>query len=395
MYDKKIYTAGELLQNDDFVASQLHPTGESEAHWRELVESGAVGRSEFDFARSFVFAVQAAPDNISDEDVFALWAGIEVANKAEMKRRGLRLRLVSLVTGVAAMLAFAVLITDSARHRSESFSPLFAADEALEAGADVQLYLSEDHSISFGGSEVRLEYGEEGITAGGNGVVVARESAARSGSLYHQLVVPLGKRSRVTFPDGTVVWVNAGSRIAFATDFDRRQREIYVDGRAYLEVTPDKRKPFTVKTTRMDVEVMGTIFDIDAYDHQNSQRVVLVDGSVRVRGADNDKRETVLTPGEMYLQSNGISKVSAVDVAKFISWKDGLFFYQGEMLESIAKHLSEYYGYGIVCSRDVSQIRFSGKLDLKARLDDVLEGLSRSAPIAFSRNEGIYTITDK
>ncbi|MDR2911857.1 MAG: FecR domain-containing protein [Alistipes sp.] len=392
--NKNRYTAYDLLQDDEFIASQLRPSRESEERYREMIGRGALTEEDFMFAREFVLSTRVAPVEMFDKEMFEMWAGIEVANKAGMRRAGMRLRMISLVSGVAATLAMALIVADGALKDSEAFPPLMAADEALAAGADVKLYLDDERSLSFGGSEVNIEYDGKSITVGGNEVVMAGELADIDGSDYHQLVVPKGKRSRMTLPDGSVVWVNAGSRIAFPGKFDRRRRELYVDGRAYLEVTPDNRRPFSVKTTRMSVEVLGTSFDIDAYN-DISQRVVLVDGSVKVRGAGDRSRETVLVPDEMYSLSNGISKVSEVNAQRLVSWKDGLLYYSSETLGAIAADLSQYYGLTIVCSREAAPMRFSGKLDLKDRLETILDGLSKSTSIAYGLSGSTYVITDK
>lgn len=352
-------------------------------------EEGIGGEFEGEFARELALACGVSACELTDEEVFTLWAEIEVDNKTRMRRAGRRLGIVSWVSGVAALFALAVLGIDVLRDREEGFSPLFVAGKALEAGADVRLYFDGGRSLSFGGSEVVIEYDGSGIEVGGR--AVASGGDVEDG--YMQLVVPKGKRSRLVLPDGSTVWVNAGSQVAFPARFKRRSRELFVDGEAYLEVARDEGRPFSVRTTRLDVEVLGTSFDVDAYEGGDEQKVVLVDGSVKVNMAGRRGEQTMLVPGEMFSLGNGISKVSEVDAGRLTAWKDGLLYYSSESLGEIVKDLSHYYGFEIVCSPEASRMRFSGKLDLKESLDAVLGGLMKVADVDYRRRgKSVYAV---
>ncbi len=355
------------------------------------IVGGGVGEDD-GFARDFVAASRVDSDVLSDDEVFEMWAGIEAANKGGMRKVTGRLLRAVWISGVAAVFAFGFLAVRVVGDRADGFSPLFASKlGALDAGADVCLYVDGERCLSFGGSEVRIEYMNGGISVGGNEVMLDREM---DGALCHQLVVPKGKRSRVTMEDGTVMWVNAGSRVAFPGRFEKRKRELYVDGRAYLEVSPDKKRPFSVRTTQLNVEVLGTSFDVNAYDDGDGQRVVLVDGSVRVNRAGDENMEAVLGPNEMYSFSNGIARVSGVDAGRLTSWKDGLLLYSSETLGRIASDLSHYYGRTIVCSPEASPVRFTGKLDLKESLELVLIGLAQSSTVSCRSVDGGWAITN-
>jgi ferric-dicitrate binding protein FerR (iron transport regulator) len=115
---------------------------------------------------------------------------------------------------------------------------------------------------------------------------------------FGQLIVPTGKRASMIFADGSRVTVRPGSKVIFPTMFAQNEREIYVQGEAFLEVSKNKKRPFIVKTELMDVEVLGTSFDVSAYPGENEQSVVLVTGSVKVRSASSD--ETKIVPNQRY-----------------------------------------------------------------------------------------------
>lgn len=309
-----------------------------------------------------------------------------------MKRKKKRFHLVSVVLGVVAMLAVILLVTRIVPDKTERFPPLFATGAMLEAEADIQLYLDDTTPVSLGGNEAKIAYHKKDIMI--NDIILKKEVPTGEKQFFHQLVVPWGKRSMLTLPEGSRLWVNAGTRVAYPVEFDPKRREIYVDGEIYIEVSPDEDRPFIVKTTQMDVEVLGTTFNITAYEKDNAQRIVLVTGSVKVRTI-HQKNETVLSPSEMYSFSNGISKVQTVKVEDYISWKYGFYHYDSEELGVIMERLSHYYGYSIICSPKASQMKFSGKLDLKDKLDTILKGIAQTSPITYQYNQGVYMVTNK
>jgi hypothetical protein len=388
-------SAEELLQNDNFIASQLCPEQESDAYWKDMLEKGLVDKEDYAYACRFIRSVQSRPEFISDADILNLWVNIEVTNKRNIKRKGKRLHAVSISLGMVALFALVIgIISALFPDKTAGYVPLFAADAMLEAGSDIQLYLDENKPVSFGGREAKIVYNKENITVNDYNLVLEKKMPTGKKQIFHQLVVPWGKRSILTLPEGSRMWVNAGTRVAYPVNFDKKKREIYVDGEIYIEVSPDQKRPFIVKTTQIDAEVLGTAFDITAYEKDNAQRIVLVEGSVRIHNI-RQGNETLLSPNEMYSFANGISKVQTVNVEDHISWKNGLYHYNSETLGVIMEHLSHYYGYSIVCSPEASQMKFSGKLDLKDKLETILEGIAQIAPITYRYDRGVYTITNK
>jgi hypothetical protein len=392
--DDKKYTIDDLLQNNNFIISQLYPTPESDAYWNDLLEKGVVDMKDYAFACRFIRAAQISPEYTSDAEILNLWVDIEVTNKANIKRKKKHFHIISVVSGIVAMIAIILLITTIIPEKNGEIFPLFTADATLEAGTDIQLFLDDNNPVSLGGKEANIAYDEEDITINNNDIILKKELSTDKKQSLHQLIVPWGKRSMLTLPEGSRIWVNAGTRVAYPVNFDKKKREIYVDGEIYIEVSHDENRPFIVKTTKMDVEVLGTTFNITAYEKDNAQRIVLVTGSVKVRNIDQ-KNETTLSPNEMYSFSNGISKVQTVNTENYTSWKHGLYYYDSESLEAIMKHLSHYYGCSIICTPKASKMKFSGKLDMKDKLETILEGISQIAPITFQYNQGTYTIINK
>jgi ferric-dicitrate binding protein FerR (iron transport regulator) len=301
------------------------------------------------------------------------------------------------MTGIAAV--FAVLFVWNHMPEKSSVKTLAYDIEDVHvpetAATDIQLILAGNETVSLEGKDAEIAYREDGIEINDQGSSMKKEQTLSEQSVtYNQLIVPKGKRSMLTFAEGSRIWVNAGTRIVYPAVFDKKTREIYVDGEAYLEVSRNEDCPFLVKTKDFNVEVLGTSFNIMAYEKDTVQNVVLVSGIVKIHAEDHVK-ETVLSPNEMYANSKGASEVKTVNVEDYISWKSGIYQYDSENLGTILKRLSRYYGQEISCMPQSAGLKCSGKLDLKDELEAVLNGIAQTAPVVCQYSDGKYVITNQ
>lgn len=164
----------------------------------------------------------------------------------------------------------------------------------------------------------------------------------------HRIIVPKGMDMMCTLEDGTQVWLNAGSSLTYPVHFENHERVVELSGECYFKVTPDKNRPFFVKTAALTTKVLGTEFNIRAYDAQN-QCVTLVEGSVYVSGGNNSM---ILKPNESLTFAANHFTVNVVDVQKHTSWKDGFFYYDDDRLESIITELADWYNVKIISIDD-------------------------------------------
>ena len=199
-----------------------------------------------------------------------------------------------------------------------------------------------------------------------------------------QLVVPVGKRTAIRFNDGTVAWLNAGSKLLYPKTFLEDRRDIYIEGETYLEVEKDQSRPFFVHTKDFDVSVLGTKFNVSAYKEDLQKSVVLVEGSVEV-GSDNNKYK--LIPKEGFFYAKNSSVVKKVDTYAYTCWKDGIMQIQNEPLEHIFTRLEKYYGVKIIFDSSVSKKKYIGNLNLYDSISEVLHNLSHSTPFTFEYNK--------
>ena len=189
-----------------------------------------------------------------------------------------------------------------------------------------------------------------------------------------------------------MLWVNSGSRVVYPEQFEAKQREIYIDGEAYLQVSPDKSRRFIVKTNKIDIKVLGTTFNITAYEEDDRQAVALVEGSVEI--ISDKKKLAALTPNDLFQYKNGQINIEQTDITQYISWVEGWYIFESEQLPSILDRLSRYYGKEIKYhKKEIEMIRCSGKLDLKDDLNKVLDALINTAPIRYATDKNVYSVS--
>ena len=213
------------------------------------------------------------------------------------------------------------------------------------------------------------------------------------------ITVPAGERAQVTLPDGTSVWLNSGTTMRYPTSFEhRRKREVTVDGQVYLDVAHDDRHPFIVHTYLADVEVHGTVFDVNAKEQDRVFETSLFEGKVSVSLPGAADRRIFLSPDKkLTLRDNKlwISKIDDYDVYK---WREGLYCFRDKHFSEIIRDLERYYGKEIVYEPDprLEKDVLTGKFRIKDGLDYALQILQTSLRFNYSRdqeNNKIYILS--
>lgn len=254
-----------------------------------------------------------------------------------------------------------------------------------------RLVISNNKTLELDDKDANIKYGANDIKINEENTISKQES-----STYNQLVTPYGKRSTIVFADGSKAWVNSGTRVIYPIEFKKDKREIYVDGEIYIEVAEDISRPFIVKSAKLDVKVLGTKFNVSAYETDLQQRVVLVSGSVKILPKDRKLKETLLVPSQMYTVSDGKSDVQHTNVNQHISWIEGFYSFESLKLGDILNRLSRYYQQEIHFDKHVAELKCTGKLDMKEDLKEVLNGLTYTVPVKCIQNtDHSYTISLK
>jgi len=199
--------------------------------------------------------------------------------------------------------------------------------------------------------------------------------------LLNSVSTPKGGQYQVVLPDGTKVWLNAASSIKFPTVFaNLNQRSVYLTGEAYFEVAKDKQHPFIVQTDKQEVEVLGTHFNISAYEDEIGTKTTLLEGSIRILSG---KESAILKPGQQAMQRNNGLEVFNADTEEAIAWKNGYFKFNSEPLSSIMRKLARWYDVDVVYEGEVSNDRLGGTISRYKNVGDVLEMLESTKLVKF------------
>lgn len=216
-----------------------------------------------------------------------------------------------------------------------------------------------------------------------NGQLVYQAQHAEAGLQYHRLSTPRGGRFRLTLPDGTKVWLNSASSIRYPTAFTGEQRIVELEGQGYFEVAKNAQQPFKVMVNTMEVQVLGTHFDVMAYKDEATVNTTLLEGSVQVK---DGAALQLLKPGQQAVldQESRTITVQEADVSKIIAWKNGLFVFNNMPLTSILREVARWYDVDIVYQATPGTELYGGGISRNLNLSGVLDLLEASGFNHFS-----------
>ena len=203
---------------------------------------------------------------------------------------------------------------------------------------------------------------------------------------YNVLDVPVAAEYRLRLSDGSMVYLNADSRLKYPEAFSGTERKVYLEGEAYFEVAKDAARPFTVVARGVEVEVLGTHFNVNAYPEKNGVVTTLAEGKVRVAEGGH---EAVLIPGEQAVASAGALGVREVDVREYISWKDGLFVFRQMPLEQIMEQVYRWYGVKAAFFDESARTEtFTGVIDRSMSAEAFFDVIEKVLDVQFKMGEG-------
>ena len=201
---------------------------------------------------------------------------------------------------------------------------------------------------------------------------------------YNILSTPLGGEYLLVLPDGSKVWLNSGSTLRFPTVFIGSERIVELKGEAYFEITKNAKMPFLVRTNNaMDIKVLGTQFNVMAYDDEKNINTTLIEGSVEVL---KESGKTTLKPGQEAIlnKRSGNIKVASADLEQAIAWKNGYFIFYNENIESIMRKVSRWYNVDIVYQGNLNNKDFVGTISRNKNVSELLKMLELTGAIHFS-----------
>jgi transmembrane sensor len=199
-----------------------------------------------------------------------------------------------------------------------------------------------------------------------------------------------GESYQLRLPDGTLVWLNAASSLTYTAALnDHGLRKVKLNGEGYFQVAKDKTHPFIVETFNQQIEVLGTHFNVSAYQDESLVKTTLLEGMVRL-----NKKE-ILKPGEQAINNSGKISIEDVDVAEAIAWKNGKFVFNDESLESIMRKLSRWYDLTVVFKdKNMRSQKFWATITRQDNLSRILQSLEKTNMVKFQVQQRTVTISN-
>jgi ferric-dicitrate binding protein FerR (iron transport regulator) len=226
------------------------------------------------------------------------------------------------------------------------------------------------------------------ITKAANGKLIYTIENAPSNSTgltqqaYNTIETPRGGQYQVNLPDGSKVWLNAGSSLRFPTNFTGNIRSVELAGEAYFEVAKNAQKPFRVVSNNQVVEVLGTHFNISSYIDDSSVKTTLLEGSVKVLSTQSNQSK-LLKPGQqsnINYSDNSID-IQTVDTEEVVAWKNGYFLFVDEDLKSIMSKLARWYNVDVEYTGNVDNLRFGGMVSRSRDLAQALKIIEQTGNV--------------
>lgn len=204
----------------------------------------------------------------------------------------------------------------------------------------------------------------------------------------HTLIVPSGARYEITLADGTKVWMNAASELTYPTVFNTNERRVQLKGEAFFDVTKNPEKPFIVEAAGKEIKVLGTSFNISAYDNDACFQTTLVTGKVKLIAESG--QSVTMKPGQLaeIKEESEQIKLKEVDTRLYTSWRDDILYFKDIEMSALMNKLERWYGVDIqIMNPEKEKIRFSGAMENQKDLDFILHLIAQTTSIKIEKQE--------
>ena len=259
----------------------------------------------------------------------------------------------------------------------------YTEEPQVEETTTITSGTSKARLILANGTSISLEQQQKRVVENGTRIDLQQQQVVYENAIsdeyeelvYNELVIPRGGEYSLTLSDGTVVYMNADSKLRFPVKFDRNLRMVELEGEAYFKVQRNEKVPFIVKTSQISVQVLGTEFNVSAYAEDLVIQTTLVSGAVKVFSED-EKESVILRPGEQaeFSRITHEIQLETVDVSYVTAWKDGRLRFQEKPLFEIMKNVARWYDVEIIYEdEEVKYYPFGCNFNRMATIESLLQ----------------------
>ncbi|SDL01643.1 FecR family protein [Pedobacter sp. ok626] len=327
-------------------------------------------------------------DKEKKADLDEIWKGMPIAHSGARRFRWSHLSVAAIVLIALSVGFFLYKIKDTPSQLAHT-----KTNDIAPGGNKAILVLAD-------GKRISLTDAPDGTVTHIGGITIVKKSDGRlvykvmnsgqeqRGELKYNIIeTPVGGQFQVDLPDGTRVWLNALSSIKFPASFAGQAfRKVALKGEAYFEVAKNKNQPFRVSTDKQEVEVVGTHFNINAYPDELAVKTTLLEGSVKVNGE-------FIKPGQQSVVTSTGLRIFKTDLEAALAWKNGLFMFDSEALESVMRKISKWYGVTVKYSNEeVKTLVFGGTVSKFDNVSKVLKMMELTGDVHFKLEGPVITV---
>ncbi len=387
------YSLEHLLEEKSFISWVLNQ--ENNTEWERFMESNPEFRSKAKKAREIIHMLQDRYDVLDENSVLEIWKNIDKYEQ-QYKQKIRRLKFRRRLSWAASVLLIVSLGALSYLYLSEKDKgyQFVSSDTPQSSEARMVLSTGEEIALKKDNSTIALNDAASQITVNDSIIDLTQKTdAGKQEVQMNEVVIPYGKKTELLLADGTKVWLNAGSRLAFPSKFTKNTRAIYLEGEACFLVAKNEKQPFIVKAGNLDVRVLGTHFNVSAYPADATIETVLLEGSVALekpKAFGLGKTEVVLKTSQkasFKKEESEFTVTDEADVDIYIAWTYGWLKYERESLSSVLRKVERYYNVDIQLPANYpGDDLITGKLDLKESLDAVMVVLADASRFEYRIN---------
>lgn len=375
MYQKEVFK--ELMEQ--FISGEITPEGKTmllemldNPQYSE--ELNAILRENYDSVE-----IPAVSPDVTKKFIEELRKKMDASSKTDESSviRLFNWRKIAVAASIFVAIGIGTLVLFQKREQSPVMVASKGSNDKEPGKTGAILTLSD-------GSKIVLDSAGNGLLANQNNTAVSKKNggvvykAGRDAQVvYNTMTTPRARQYNLELSDGTKVWLNASSSITFPTSFEANERKVTLTGEAYFEVAKDKKRPFRVLVNDMQVNVLGTHFNINAYTDEAAVNTTLLEGSVLL--AEKDKK-VLLKPGQQaQKQKSGAIVVNdKVNLDEVMGWKNGVFYFENASLQTVLRQLSRWYDVDVVFEKGIPERTFEGEIQRNLQLSQVLKILEKN-----------------
>lgn len=392
-------TISKYIEDKRFIQWVFSPNDKLEKWWETFETGNPKEKHNIQLARKVLLKLQTNDKKLSEEEKILIFSRILKQIEEKQKSR----KSIRILTGLLKYAAVAILFFSIGAlffYRQDNLNTQFYSQNLAEPapGDLAKLIRPNGENILLEEKKSVIDHRKDGQTIVNNTVLNPSQPVEKGTPELNQVIIPYGRTSEIFLPDGTKVYLNAGSRFVYPEYFNDKNREVFLVGEAFFEVEHDKNHPFIVQTTDIRIKVLGTKFNVSAYPSDNIIETVLTEGKVRLEQNNSGlfMETTDIEPNQLasFNKIDRETKLLTVETDNYTLWKDGMLKFESTDLSRMVKKLERFYNIRFQYGNPLlGTIRISGKLELDESREEIINRVAVAASVKIvKKGEFLYEI---